>query len=193
MTAAHPLRKAGDRRPFLPTRPASGDTAASAEHNARSKAGCTRRRSTSTIGPRQWEKNAQHPESAANRQNPALLFRRRYFIGEANLIPCEVVAIDGDITEIAVDDYRYRLASRGLPRGPAKLAVRPARIVLGGDEGFDATVAKATYVGVRMEYSLDTSFGSMFAVQDDVTHPLETGSPVKVSFKPTGPVLIPPH
>ena len=79
VTAAHPLRKAGDRRPFLPTRPASGDTAASAKHNARSKAGCTRRRSTSTIGPRQWEKNAQHPESAANRQNPALLFRRRYY------------------------------------------------------------------------------------------------------------------
>ncbi len=115
------------------------------------------------------------------------------FIGEANLIPCEIVAIDGDIAEVAVDDYRCRLALRGLPKGPAKLAVRPARIVLGGDEGFDAIVAKATYVGVRMEYSLNTSFGSMFAVQDDVTHPLETGSPVKVSFKPTGPVLIPPH
>ena len=77
VTAAHPLRKAGDRRPFLPTRPASGDTAASAEHNARSKAGCTRRRAMSTTGPRQWGTNAQHPESAANRQNPALLFRRR--------------------------------------------------------------------------------------------------------------------
>ena len=115
------------------------------------------------------------------------------FIGEANLIPCEVVAIEGDIAEVTVDDYRYRLASRGLPKGPAKLAVRPARIVLGEDDGFDAIVAKATYVGVRMEYSLDTSFGSMFAVQDDVTHPLETSSPVKVSFRPTGPVLIPPH
>ena len=114
------------------------------------------------------------------------------FIGEANLIPCEIVAIDGAIAEIAVDDYRYRLASRGLPKGTAKLAVRPARIVLGGDEGFDATVAKATYVGVRMEYSLDTLFGSMFAVQDYVMHPLEMGSSVKVSFKPTGPVLIPP-
>ncbi|MDE2791488.1 MAG: ABC transporter ATP-binding protein [Paracoccaceae bacterium] len=113
------------------------------------------------------------------------------FIGEANLLPCEVVAIDGEIAEISVDSYRYRLASRGLPKGPAKLAVRPARIVLDEDDGFDATVAKATYVGVRMEYTLDTSFGSIFAVQDDVTHTLETGSSVKVGFKPTGPVLIP--
>ena len=113
------------------------------------------------------------------------------FIGEANLLPCEIVSVDGDLAEIAVDGYRYRLASRGLTKGPAKLAVRPSRVVLGGDEGFDATVAKATYVGVRMEYTLDASFGSMFAVEDDVSHPLQTSSPVKVSFKPTGPVLIP--
>ena len=113
------------------------------------------------------------------------------FIGEANLLPCEIAAVDGGIAEIAVDGYRYRLASRGLDKGSAKLAVRPARVVLGGEEGFDATVTKATYVGVRMEYTLDTSFGSMFAVQDDVSQPLETGSSVKVGFKSTGPVLIP--
>jgi len=114
------------------------------------------------------------------------------FIGEANLIPCEIVAADADSAEIAVDGYRYRLASRGLPAGPGKLAVRPERIVLDGDGGFAAKVAKATYVGVRMEYSVETSFGTMFAVHDDVRNPLEPGSDVRVSFKPTGPVLIPP-
>ncbi len=113
------------------------------------------------------------------------------FIGEANLIPCRIEAVEGETAEISVDGYRYRLASRGLAAGPAKLAVRPERIDLGGGEGFDATIAKATYVGVRMEYSLTTSFGSMFAVQDDVQRPLETGSKVKVSFKSAGPVLIP--
>ena len=113
------------------------------------------------------------------------------FIGEANLIPCAVVAIDEDIAEIDVDGYRYRLAARGLSTGPANLAVRPARIVLGGEEGFNATVAKVSYVGVRMEYSLDTAFGSMFAVQDDVVHPLELNSSVKVSFRQSGTVLIP--
>ena len=62
----------------------------------------------------------------------------------------------------------------------------------GGEDGFAATVAKATYVGVRMEYSLKTSFGSIFAVEDDVFDPLKEGTAVKVSFKPSGPVLIPP-
>jgi len=113
------------------------------------------------------------------------------FIGEANLIPCEITSLDGDTAEIAVNGYRYHLPSRDLPLGPSKLAVRPARIMLGQHDGFDATIAKATYVGVRMEYTLQTSFGSMFAVQDDVLNPLEVGSTIKVGFKATGPVLIP--
>ena len=114
------------------------------------------------------------------------------FIGEANLIACEILSVEGSTAEIAVDGYRHRLPSRGLSPGSAKLAVRPSRIVLGSATGFDATVAKSTYVGERMEYSLATSFGALFAVQDDVRRPLEAGSAIKVSFKETGPVLIPP-
>ena len=114
------------------------------------------------------------------------------FIGEANLIPCEILSLDGDMAEVAVDGYRYHLPSRDLPVGPSKMAVRPSRIVLNAGDGFDATIAKATYVGVRMEYSIKAAFGSMFAVHEDVQNPLREGSTVKVSFKDIGPVLIPP-
>ena len=108
------------------------------------------------------------------------------------MIVCEILSVEGGNAEIEVDGYRHRLPSRGLSPGPAKLAVRPSRIVLGGTGGFDATIAKSTYVGERMEYSLATSFGVLFAVQDDVLRPLEEGSAIKVSFKETGPVLISP-
>lgn len=114
------------------------------------------------------------------------------FIGEANLIPCDLVSIEGETAEVAVDEYRLQLPSRGLAPGPGRLAVRPSRIVLGADDGFEATITKATYVGVRMEYSLKTSFGSIFAVEDNVLDPHEEGSTVKVSFKASGAVLIPP-
>ncbi|WP_282044984.1 ABC transporter ATP-binding protein [Roseibium album] len=113
------------------------------------------------------------------------------FIGEANLIPCNVTALDGPMAEIDVDGYRCQLPSRGLSTGAGQLAVRPARIALNEGTGFSAKIAKSTYVGVRMEYSLETSFGSMFAVQDDVQHPLEPGTAVQVSFRFPGPVLIP--
>lgn len=113
------------------------------------------------------------------------------FIGEANLIPCTVVALNGDAAEIDVDGYRFVLAARGQPAGPAMLAVRPSRFTFDTDGGFAATVTKATYVGARMEYTLQTSFGLVFAVQSDVLNPLEVGRQTTVGFRETGPVLVP--
>jgi len=113
------------------------------------------------------------------------------FIGEANLIPCNIISTDGDTAEIDIDGYRIQLPSRNLPVGTATLAVRPSRMITGADEGFPARVAKATYVGVHMEYTLEAAFGSMFAIQDNVYNPLEIGQDVKVSFAIPGPVLIP--
>ena len=113
------------------------------------------------------------------------------FIGEANLIPVEILSAEGDTAEVAVDGYRFSLPSRGLPAGPATLAVRPSRLVIGADGGFEAKIAKATFVGTRMEYTLEAGFGSMFAVQEDVYHPLEIGSGVIVGFTQRGPVLVP--
>ncbi len=113
------------------------------------------------------------------------------FIGEANLIPIEILTVEGETAEITVEDYRFRLPSRGLPTGPATLAVRPSRLVIGAKGGFKANISKATYVGTRMEYTLQAGFGSMFAVQEDVYHPLDIGSTVTVGFAERGPVLVP--
>ena len=113
------------------------------------------------------------------------------FIGEANIIPCEIVAIDGDIAEIAIDAYRYRLPSRGMGLGPAPMAVRPSRLVIGSADGFAARIKKATYVGVRMEYTVEASFGEIFVVQDDVQTPLEPGQEIRLGLAASGPVLIP--
>lgn len=113
------------------------------------------------------------------------------FIGEANLLPCTIESISGDEATIAIEDYRHRLPSRGIPVGPATLAVRPSRLVIGAPQGFRALIAKATYVGVRMEYTLEAAFGSFFAVQDDVDSPLTVGDEVTVGFAEKGPVLLP--
>jgi iron(III) transport system ATP-binding protein len=113
------------------------------------------------------------------------------FIGEANLIGCEIVDVEGGTATIDIEGYRYRLPSRGLSTGPAKLAVRPSRLVIGPSNGIPAKVAKATYVGVRMEYTLTGAFGQVFAVHDDVEKPLEIGADVMLGFAEKGPVLLP--
>ncbi|MBW4709012.1 ABC transporter ATP-binding protein [Roseobacter sp. YSTF-M11] len=113
------------------------------------------------------------------------------FIGEANLIGCQIVAVDGDVATIEIENYRHDLPARGLGPGSATLAVRPSRIVIGGETGVKASVAKATYVGVRMEYTLTGDFGQVFAVQDNVDTPFEVGSELRMTFAGKGPVLLP--
>ncbi len=113
------------------------------------------------------------------------------FIGEANLLPCEILKVQGETAEIAIGPYRHVLPSRGLAPGPATLAVRPSRVMIDADEGFPAEVAKATYVGSRMEYTLKAEFGSLFAVQEDVSNPLTIGQPVRLGLAALGPVLLP--
>ncbi|THD81424.1 ABC transporter ATP-binding protein [Aliigemmobacter aestuarii] len=115
------------------------------------------------------------------------------FIGEANLIPVEIVDTDGATATIAMGGYRHALPSRGLPKGPALLAVRPSRLVLSdrGGAGMAARIAKATYVGNRMEYTVETDVGSFFAVNEDVVHPLKPGTDVALGLAESGPVLVP--
>ncbi len=113
------------------------------------------------------------------------------FIGEANILPCTIESVDGDTATISIEGYNHMLPARGLAVGAAKLAVRPSRLVIGAQDGFKATIAKATYVGVRMEYTLEASFGSMFAVHEDVDTPLKVGTDVTVGFSQKGPVLLP--
>jgi len=113
------------------------------------------------------------------------------FIGEANILPCVIDSVQNDQATILVENYQHVLPARGLQPGPAKLAVRPSRLIMGADGGFQARIAKATYVGVRMEYTLEAGFGAMFAVQDEVDAPLDVGTDVTVGFAAKGPVLLP--
>ncbi len=113
------------------------------------------------------------------------------FIGEANLLDCTIVSVDDDQATIEIDGYRHELAARGLGKGPATLAVRPSRIVVGDETGISATVTKSTYVGIRMEYTLTGSFGQVFAVHENVDDPIEPGTELKMSFAAKGPVLLP--
>ena len=113
------------------------------------------------------------------------------FIGEANIIPCEITDVQGDVAEIRMGDLVHKLPARGLSQGPANIAVRPSGFKLGATEGLPMTVSKSTYVGSRMEYTLDAGFGQVFVVSEDVDNPLLAGADVTVGLDAIGPVLLP--
>ena len=113
------------------------------------------------------------------------------FIGEANIIPCEVISVKNETAEIDIAGFKHSQPSRGLSAGPAQLAVRPTRLKLGAANGIEMQVEKATYVGSRMEYTLRAGFGEIFAVSENVDEPLAVGSTINVGLDAIGPVLLP--
>ena len=113
------------------------------------------------------------------------------FIGEANIIPCEITAVEGEIATIQIGSFTHQLDARGLDVGEAGLAVRPTRLKIGAEQGMQMTIAKATYVGSRMEYTLTAEFGDVFAISDNVDAPLDVGDAVTVGLDRIGPVLLP--
>jgi iron(III) transport system ATP-binding protein len=112
------------------------------------------------------------------------------FIGEANIIPCQINSIEDEIATINISGFTHHLPSRDLPIGPAKLAVRPTRLILNAKNGMEMTVKKATYVGSRMEYTLQAEFGELFAVSENVDKPLNIEKKIIVGLDPIGPVLL---
>jgi len=112
------------------------------------------------------------------------------FIGEANIIPCEIISIKNEIAKIDISGFTYNLSSRGMSVGSAKLAVRPTRLILNAKTGIKMSVEKATYVGSRMEYTLNADFGKLFAVSENVDTPLNIGQKTIVGLDPIGPVLL---
>jgi iron(III) transport system ATP-binding protein len=113
------------------------------------------------------------------------------FIGEANIIPCEILSVKDEIAQIDISGFKHSLPARGLGEGPAQLAVRPTRLKLGAPKGIEMQVEKATYVGSRMEYTLKADFGQIFAVSENVDAPIAVGSSISVGLDAIGPVLLP--
>jgi iron(III) transport system ATP-binding protein len=119
------------------------------------------------------------------------------FMGDANLIPVEVVAHEGPCAKVLLGQREMRLAHRGIAPGTAYIAIRPSRISvapLGASDGtLEGRISTVAYVGDHMEYRIDVAEPrlELFAVRSDVTEPLPKGAQVAVTFDAAGLVLIP--
>ena len=115
------------------------------------------------------------------------------FIGEANIFDCEIAGVGSGTASVRLGDLKLSLPARGFSAGPAKLAVRPSRILLhpaGTPNTLPATIEKATYVGGHLEFIVSTELGGAFVISPDVDAPFEPGQSVGLGFPARGPVLI---
>ena len=114
------------------------------------------------------------------------------FMGEANVVDCEIIAVEGNEAVVRVGALEHRLPARESRPGPGKLAVRPNAISLSPapDAPLSGTITQSAYLGEHLEYEVETPAGTLFVVDPEIERTLEVSSRVAVGFKNRGIALI---
>ena len=114
------------------------------------------------------------------------------FIGEANVLPAEVLAVDAAGARVSIHGVEVTLPSRDARAGPAKVAARANAITVspGGGSAFTGAIASSAYLGDHIEYEIDTDAGRLFAIDAEGQAPLKAGARVAIGFRPRGLALI---
>ncbi len=115
------------------------------------------------------------------------------FIGEANILPCEIVSVADSTAEVRTGPVSLTLPSRGLPPGPARFAVRPNRLQMvtdGRPNTLPGTVTKTTYAGSHTEIAVETEVGPIFLVSADMAILPRTDTRVQIVFPASGAILL---
>ena len=109
------------------------------------------------------------------------------FIGDANLIDCEVTAANGETADIEVVGRKLTVPNTDRPKGPAKIVIRPHQIRLFGksrDDGFEGVISYAAYLGNQIQYTVDGELGQLFVISNSSVNPLAMGDNVSISIDP---------
>ena len=116
------------------------------------------------------------------------------FIGDANLIKAEIISIDGDDAEVNIGGILFKLPHRGIPTGEVDVAIRPQAISLnraGNKDEISATILKSSYLGDHIEYTLESTLGELFVIDNQMEKQFESGSAVSITFRTNGLSMIP--
>ncbi|SDQ21140.1 ABC transporter ATP-binding protein [Pseudovibrio sp. Tun.PSC04-5.I4] len=114
------------------------------------------------------------------------------FIGEANILDCEISSIMDDAAHIAIGDAKYSLRNRNHSVGKAKLAARANSIKLSRENktGLTGKIKSAAYLGDHFQYEVMSDLGDLFVIDNNTNHKLENGTNVGIDFDIRGLALI---
>ena len=115
------------------------------------------------------------------------------FIGGANVLPCEVVSVQGEQATVRLGALTLQTNQCEGSAPQRHVAVRPNRVALlpaGSANALQAVIQKATYVGEQTEYMVQTPLGDLFVTSADTDAPLAAGTSVAVAFAEGDVVLL---
>lgn len=114
------------------------------------------------------------------------------FMGEANVVPCDVISIENGVASVMVEGFAHQLPSHLNFTGRGALAVRPNAIVLNSprEGALNGTISSAAYLGDHMEYEVKTPTGNFFVVDPAIESAWSSGADVSIGFRERGIALI---
>ncbi|WP_337182837.1 ABC transporter ATP-binding protein [Shinella sp.] len=114
------------------------------------------------------------------------------FMGEANVIACEVIGIENDQAKVRFGGFEHRVPAGRARPGAANLAVRPGSVTLteGRGEGLSGRILHSAYLGDHVEYEVETDVGTLFIVDHAVDRILPAAADATLQFKNRGIALI---
>jgi iron(III) transport system ATP-binding protein len=126
-------------------------------------------------------------------ERPATPFLAR-FMGESHPAHGSVRRVSAGMIRVRLGEIEMEIANAAAMDGEASIAVRPEAITvetLPGPAGaLPGQIAKATYLGTHMEYSIDTAAGMLFATCPRVERPLAAGQKVALVLAPRGVIVV---
>jgi iron(III) transport system ATP-binding protein len=118
------------------------------------------------------------------------------FMGEANRVKGKLRRVDDETGVVEIGGLRLELPHRGLAEGAVDVAIRPEALLIGvaseRTAGIRGTVTRVAYLGSRMEYSIGTEIGDLFATSPIAHRPLTAGAAVTLTLADHGVTLIRP-
>ena len=114
------------------------------------------------------------------------------FIGEANVVACEILGHGSGRARIRIGAYEHELAARDVQQGAGRLAIRPNAVFLREDAGgLGGRILSAAYLGDHVEYEIETAAGTLFVTDPFVERVRAVGSDVGLGLSDRGVAIIP--
>jgi iron(III) transport system ATP-binding protein len=118
------------------------------------------------------------------------------FIGGANLVHCEVMAVGDGRATLKVGQVSLSVDAEGAGKGPAVMVLRPGAVELSKEpvpgKSLPVEVKKATYLGSHWEYTLSSEVGELFITQP-IGQRHEIGSQIHLVLLAAQLALVPPR
>ncbi len=116
------------------------------------------------------------------------------FIGDANVIKCEIINIADGLAEVAIADLKLKVPTKTTAKFDASLVIRPQNVKLvpaSEKAGLKGSVTFSAFLGNQVQYSVESEVGPMFVIDNFMGELFAVGSDVRLVLAEEKLALVP--